>query len=158
MIDERNLTKYYSDIANQLDDMIPVEWNKIIMYAEENGMSTIASFYFYTKQDNKIHYSSNIPEDFSVSRDIYKQLLRELWGSIEGLWNEFKKADEKTWYTLTFTLESDWRFNAEFGYELNEEIGDFERRILWAYNEIGLIPNDEYAKSVLERLLGKKLD
>lgn len=158
MIDERNLTKYYSDIANQLDDMIPVEWNKIIMYAEENGMSTIANFYFYTKQDNKIHYSSNIPEDFSVSRDIYKQLLRELWSSIEGLWNEFKKADEKTWYTLTFTLESDWRFNAEFGYELDEEIGDFERRILWAYNEIGLIPKDEYAKSVLERLLGKKLD
>ena len=74
------------------------------------------------------------------------------------MWNEFKKADEKTWYTFTFTLESDWRFNAEFGYELNEEIGDFERRILWAYNKIGLIPKDEYAKSVLERLLGKKLD
>ena len=153
MIDEDNLKKYYVKIANQLNNIIPIEWKKIIMYAEDLGDSSSVSFYFYTKEDDNIHHSGNIPEDFSVSRNIFRKLLRELRGTIKNLRNEFNKENEKLWYTLTFVLEEDWRFNVKFGYEIDKEISDFERQVIWAYNELGLVPKGEFGREVLEEYL-----
>ena len=156
MIDEDNLKKYYAEIANQLNEIIPVEWKRIIMYAEDLGNSSSVSFYFYTKEDDNIHHSGNIPEDFSVSRNIFRKLLRELRGTIKNLRNEFHKENEKLWYTLTFTLEEDWRFNVKFGYEIDNEMSDFEREVIWEYNEIGLMPKGEFGREVLEKYLSKR--
>mgnify|MGYP004516970983 CR=1 FL=1 len=153
MIKESDLNKYYAEIANQLNEIIPVEWKRIIMYAEDLGDSSSVSFYFYTKEDNNIHHSGNIPEDFSVSRNIFRKLLRELRCTIKNLRNEFDKENEKLWYTLTFTLEEDWRFNVKFGYEIDNEMSDFEREVIWAYNEIGLMPKGEFGREVLEEYL-----
>ncbi len=35
MVEENKLIKYYSQIAEKLDEIIPVTWDKISMYAEE---------------------------------------------------------------------------------------------------------------------------
>lgn len=156
MINESNLSKYYSMIANQLNEIIPVEWTKIIMHGEKIGSLSGTSFYFYAKEDNKVYYSGSIPEDFSVSRDVFKKLLRELRSIIRDLWKEFKDAGEECWYTITFTLEEDWKFKVKFGYELDEEIGDFEREIIWAYNEVGVMPKADYGKNVLMQYLEKQ--
>ncbi len=156
MIKESDLNKYYAEIANQLNEIIPVEWKRIIMYAEDLGDSSSVSFYFYTKEDNNIHHSGNIPEDFSVSRNIFRKLLRELRCTIKNLRNEFDKENEKLWYTLTFTLEEDWRFNVKFGYEIDNEMSDFEREVIWAYNEIGLMPKGEFGREVLEEYLSNR--
>lgn len=125
------------------------------MYGEELGDVRSVSFYFYTKEMNEINYSGNIPEDFSVSRDIFKSLLRELRGSIRELWNEFKNSGEETWYTITFILEDDWSFKVKLGYMLDKAMGNFEREIIWAYNEIGVIPKGEFAKNILQQYLNK---
>lgn len=156
MINEDYLKKYYAEIANQLNEIIPVEWKKIIMYAEDLGDSSSVSFYFYTKEDNNIHHSGNIPDDFSVPRNIFRKLLRELRGTIKNLRNEFAKENEKLWYTLTFVLEEDWRFNVKFGYKIDKEISDFEREVIWAYNEIGLVPKGEFGREVLEKYLSNR--
>ena len=160
MINESILNGYYGKIANELNELIPVKLNKIIMYGEELGDVSSVSFYFYNSEENQVHYSGNIPEDFSVSRDIFKRLLRELRGSIRDLWNEFKNAEQETWSTITFVLEKDWKFKVKYEYDLNNKVGPFEREIIWAYNEIGLIPNGEFAKEILEEYLreqGKSL-
>lgn len=156
MIKESDLNKYYAEIANQLNEIIPVEWKRIIMYAEDLGDSSSVSFYFYTKEDKNIHHSGNIPEDFSVHRNIFRKLLRELRGTIKNLRNEFDKENEKLWYTLTFVLEEDWKFKVKFGYEIDNEISCFEREVIWAYNEIGLVPKGEFGREVLEKYLSNR--
>ena len=156
MIDEYNLDEYYAEIASKLNEVIPVEWKRIIMYSEDLGDSSSVSFYFYTKEDDNIHHSGNIPEDFSVSRNIFRKLLRELRGTIKNLRNEFDKENENLWCTLTFTLAEDWRFNVKFGYEIDKEMSDFEREVIWAYNEIGLEPKGEFGREVLEKYLSNK--
>jgi len=128
------------------------------MYGEELGDVSSVSFYFYMNKGKEIHYSGNIPEDYSVNGNIFKKLLGKLRESIRALWNEFKSADEAIWYTITFTWENNWKFKVEFGYELDKEIGSFEREIIWAYNESGLIPKGEFAKDILNDLLIKKIN
>lgn len=160
MINENNLTKYYSDIAEKLDEIIPGKWDKIVMYAEELGNVRSVCFYFYTMNLESIHYSGNIPEEYNIDRGIYNSLLRELRQCNKNLWLEFKNSGEKEWNSITFYLDNDWKFKVKFGYELNSEIGDYEREIRWAYDELGIVPKSEYKKKILEEYLkeqGKSL-
>ncbi len=91
MLIENNLTKYYSGIAEKLDEIIPMKWEKIVMYAEELGGVSSASFYFYTNSGEGIHYSGDIPEEFSVSINIFIKLLGELCLCVKVLWDEFNQ-------------------------------------------------------------------
>lgn len=152
MINENNLTKYYNEIAQKLDEMIPGEWTRIVMYAEELGDVRSACFYFYTK-DKNIHYSGDIPKEYNVSEDTFDTILEQLWAINKNLWLQFKNAGEDTWCTITFYLDSNWKFKTKFEYEMDIEIGDYERKIRWAYNELGVIPKSEYAKELLEEYL-----
>ena len=62
MIQENNLVKYYSELAGKLDEIIPCEWERIVLYAEETGDVSAASFYFFTS-DSQYYYSENIWEE-----------------------------------------------------------------------------------------------
>lgn len=160
MINENNLTKYYSRIDEKLDEIIPVKWDKISMYAEEAGNVSSVSFYYYTNNCMKLHYSGDIPEECSVDEEIFDSLTDELAAINKELWLEFKNAGESTWCSLTFNLDCNWKFKAKFAYEKNNEIGRLEREIRWAYDELGIIPKDEYERELLEEYLeeqGKSL-
>ncbi|MBL4931980.1 immunity protein YezG family protein [Clostridium paridis] len=153
MINENNLNKYYSEIAEKLGEIIPVEWDKVVMYAEVLETVSSASFYFYTDDCNKINYSGTIPDKFGVSKDAFKLLLRELREINRNLWIEFKNAGETTWSTLNYNLSSDGKFKVKFGYEINNEIGLLEREIRWSYEELEIIPDDEYGKKLLDEYI-----
>ena len=155
MVDEEILMHYYEEIANKLDEMSPVEWTKIAMLAEDLGTSCAAGVYFFTK-DNKIYYNHNIPEDFNVSEEIYNEILHELWNINRSLREEFVKAGVDPWESMTFILNADWSFNIDYSYETNIEIGKFERRVIWAYEELGIYPEDEFEKGILEEYLEEK--
>ncbi|MDD7793339.1 immunity protein YezG family protein [Clostridium sp. 'White wine YQ'] len=150
MINENDLNKYYGEIAEKLDEIIPMKWDKIVMYAEELGTVNSASFYFYTDDCNNINYSGDIPSKFGVSRETFKLLLRELREINRNLWQEFKNAGETAWSTFTLTLNSDGKFKVKFDYEINNEIGLLEREIRWAYDELGIVPEDEYEMKLLD--------
>ena len=34
MIEESKLTQYYEQIANKLDELIPIDWKRVAMYTE----------------------------------------------------------------------------------------------------------------------------
>ena len=90
MINENNLTKYYSQIAKKLDEIIPSEWDKIVMYAEEIGDVSSVSFYYYTNNYTKLHHSGNIPNEYSVDEEIFDSLTDELININKGLWSKVK--------------------------------------------------------------------
>lgn len=155
-MNEERLNKYYQEIASQLNKIIPIEWERIVMYGEELGNVSGVSFYFYSKENGDVFYSGNISEDFNVDRGRFKCLLRELRGSIKNLWNAYKEENENSWCTITFELMHDWNFRIKFGYELDDNIGSFEREIIWAYSEYGIVPKGEFARLVLEEWNAEK--
>ena len=79
----------------------------------------------------------------------------------KGLWLEFKESGEPTWCSFTFNFNSEWKFKIKFSYERDEQVGSLEREIRWAYDELGIIPEDDYEKELLEEYLseqGKSLE
>lgn len=159
MINENNLSKYYSEIANKLNEMIPVEWKKIAMYAEELGDVSSASFYFYTENKNGdliAHNSGNLQEEYNIDEGEYDYLLNELFQINKRLWLEFKKSGEKTWDILIFKLSSDGKFKIKFEYDVNRDVDYFERKIIWAYEDLGIVPQGRFGMSILEDYLKSK--
>ena len=155
MVDEEILMHYYEEIANKLDEMSPVEWTKIAMLAEDLGTSCAAGVYFFTK-DNKIYYNHNIPEDFNVDEEVYRKILDELLEINGRLREEFINFGIQPWKLLSFILNEDWSFKLNYEYEIDEDIDYMERKIIWAYEELGIIPEGEFSKSILEEYLEEK--
>ena len=155
MIDEKVLEEYYGEIANKLDEMIPVEWTKIAMLAEDLGTSCAAGVYFFTK-DNKVYYNHNIPEDFNVDEEVYRKILDELLEINGRLREEFINFGIQPWKLLSFILNEDWSFKLNYEYEIDEDIDYMERKIIWAYEELGIMPEGEFSKSILKEYLEEK--
>jgi len=152
MIDERELTKYYQAIAQNLNSIIPVKWNKVALYGEETNFSESVSFYFYTN-GNEIHHSGDIPEEYNINEGVFSKQLRVLFKAIRSLWEEFRNAGVETWKVITFHLDENRRFKVKYSYDLNMEIGDYDRQIRWAYDELGIVPQDNYSKKLLNEYL-----
>ena len=121
MMNKEVLTEYYSEIANILDEMIPCEWEKVVLNAENTGNSSTARFYFYTS-DSKVHSSGSIEDEFGVDEDEHFDRLQELWDINERLRQEFIDAGEQAWYSYTFYLDNEWKFKIKYEYEINENI------------------------------------
>ena len=155
MVDEEILMHYYEEIANKLDEMSPVEWTKIAMLAEDLGTSCAAGVYFFTK-DNKIYYNHNIPEDFNVDEEVYRKILDELLEINGRLREEFINFGIQPWKLLSFILNEDWSFKLNYEYEIDEDIDYMERKIIWAYEELGIMPEGEFGKSILKEYLEEK--
>ncbi len=151
-MDESRLTGYYSEIANKLDNMVPCEWNRIILYAEELGDVSNIGFYFYTN-DEQVHWSEGITEEYEVDEYEYMMQLVQLVELVKELWMEFKNADEEVWSVFTFDIDSERKFKANYEYELNDEISDLERITIWSYNELDIIPDGEYGRKQLKKYL-----
>lgn len=68
----------YQTIAEQINEMIPAEWNKVALYAEILDDSREVYFFFNTKNSEEFIYSHDIPQHYQVSEQIYDDLLIEL--------------------------------------------------------------------------------
>ena len=155
MIQEEILEYHYGEIANQLNQMIPVEWAKIIMQAIDIGTSASVYFYFYTL-DNRAHYSNAIPDEYHVNQEIYNNFVSELIDINSEFREEFVKANIEPWESMTFILNADWSFQIGYEYDIDKEIDDYEREIIWAYEELGIYPEYEFKREILEEYLEKK--
>ncbi|MEC2176984.1 TIGR01741 family protein, partial [Bacillus amyloliquefaciens] len=80
----------YQLISQKLNDIIPCEWTKIYLYAEVLNDSTMVLFYFRTPENNQIIYSQDILSHYSVSKNVFKTLLREIREIFEELRVEHK--------------------------------------------------------------------
>ncbi|WBW97142.1 immunity protein YezG family protein [Oceanirhabdus sp. W0125-5] len=156
MINEKKLTKYYNQIAEKLEQIIPIEWDKVVMYSEETGNTSSVSFYFYSEDCTEVCHSGNIPDKYNVNEDFFDSSIDELIDINKKLWSEFLISGQSTWCSLTFYLDSNWKFKVKYGYERNSEISRLEREIRWAYDELGIIPDDEYEKELLLEYLNEQ--
>lgn len=152
MMDESRLTEYYSKIANKLDEMIPCEWERIVLYAEYTGDVGTFGCYFYTA-DGLFYNSLDIPTEYGVNKHEYRMKQAELMQINEKLWLEFKNAGEETWNAYAFTIDSDRKFRMNYIYELDEMFSSGDRIAGWFYDNCDIVPRGDYAKSKLKKYL-----
>lgn len=141
----------YKEIAEIINEMIPVEWDKVWMYAEIVDDSSEVNFYFCNPDSEELIYGHNIPEKYSVSNSIYKELLLKLLHSFEDLKKEYVKSGFGDWSTAILKMEQPGKLSIEYGYEDIYSLGiDGDQRIaVWEYETFGFLPDDEEDKEAV---------
>lgn len=157
MLDTQKIAPYYNEIANLLDETIPAEWSEIVMYSDQSETSFNAFFYYKRPGEDDYIEGAGIPTDYSVSEKIYLNQICKLASTVRSLWKEFIQCGEKPWVIMVFRLNSDFKCNADFRYEIDNEIGPMEQEVRWAYDELGYIPPEgSFSKFLLEKYLENK--
>lgn len=153
MINEDLLIPFYSDIANVLNSVIPVEWSKAAIYFEELDGSFSAKYYFFDKEKNCYVNDGKMPDLYGIDLCKYSELNRKVVTACQNLRNEFINQGEPPWVIMSFFIDEKFNFNAEFEYDYNREISTYARMILWAYKKLNIIPSSDFDKELLEENL-----
>ncbi|MFC4076162.1 immunity protein YezG family protein [Salinithrix halophila] len=143
----------YQQIAQLAHDMIPEEWERVYICGEmEEGGETIF-FYYVPKGGRDSIYSLDIAGLFQIDEDEYEGMEDQLFQTMEDLWNEFKYSKQEPWSTFTMTFDKSGKFDVKHGYEDLSKSGPFQRLLAFKYKYLGIVPTDDYAKTVLHEYL-----
>ncbi|SCS23181.1 Uncharacterized conserved protein [Staphylococcus aureus] len=143
---EEKLSQKYNEIANEINGMIPVEWEKVyvIAYVDDGGGQVI---FYYTKPGNdELYYYSSIVEDYNVLEEVFDDLWMELYRSFKKLRNIFKEESLEPWTSCEFDFTSDGKLNVSFDYIdwMNSEFGQIAKENYYMYKKFGIVPETEY--------------
>ena len=130
-METKQMEVLYQKIANILIDMIPEDWEKILLYAEVREGFSQVYFYYYPVNRAEPVYSLDIPDIFQVDKRFYKELKRELYECFEELWNEFRVQNQEPWTNLTYILDSTGRMRINYGYDDLSEMSPVEKQEKW---------------------------
>ncbi|WP_406621453.1 antitoxin YezG family protein [Bacillus atrophaeus] len=157
-METEKMGELYQKIAEQINEIIPSEWEKVALYAEILDDSSEVYFFFTTPQNQEYIYSHShdIPEHFNVNEDIYDELLYELHDYFEELRNEFKTNNEDLWTNLTLHLERSGKFSIEYDYTdvIASDLNGTQRQVVWEYKNLGILPDDEDDKQFVINYFG----
>jgi uncharacterized protein (TIGR01741 family) len=128
-LETKKMEVIYQRVANILNEMIPEDWRKILLYAEFREGYSQVFFYYYPMNEDKPVYNLDIVDIFNVDKRHYKSLKQELYNCFEELWNEFKIQEQ--WTNLTYILDNTGRMKINYGYEDLSEINPVEKQEKW---------------------------
>ncbi|MCY8951431.1 antitoxin YezG family protein [Bacillus atrophaeus] len=156
-METEKMGQLYQKIAEQINDIIPSEWNRVVLYAEILDDSREVYFFFNSNESDEFIYSHDIPEHFQVSEQIYDDLLIKLQNLFDELRNEYKENNPEVWTNLTLKLESNGKFSIDYDYEdvIASELNGTQRQVVWEYKHLGLFPRSKRSKEFLENYLEK---
>ncbi|HDI0324469.1 TPA: TIGR01741 family protein [Staphylococcus aureus] len=150
---EEKLSQKYNEIANEINGMIPVEWEKVyvIAYVDDGGGQVI---FYYTKPGNdELYYYSSIVEDYNVLEEVFDDLWTDLYRLFKKLRDLFKE-DLEPWTSCEFDFTRDGKLNVSFDYIdwMNSEFGPMGREDYYMYKKFGIWPEKEYAINRVKKI------
>lgn len=152
-MNEEQLERLYQQIAEVVAETIPEEWSKIYLYGEIVEGSQTAYFYYYPEGSDKPIYSHEITELFTVSELEYTEKWHRLVDFIQELWRAFKDNGQDPWTNLTMVFDRIGKFNIDFNYDDLSNTDPHQRKTIWKYVHLGIIPKSNSGKRHLEKHL-----
>ncbi|MBG9817209.1 MULTISPECIES: immunity protein YezG family protein [Bacillus] len=157
-METKEMESLYREIAKNLNEMIPVEWDTIWMYAEMLDDSASALFYFTVPNKEEYFYSHNIPDQYQVSEDTYDSLLINLQRKLRQLREEYTKEQSDKWTTVKMKFTYSGKMSTDFGYDdvFSLGIDNIQRIAVWEYETFGFLPDDEEDKEAVLNFIKNK--
>ena len=151
---EENLNKKYQEIANKINEMIPVEWDKVYTKAYIKEESKEVFFYYTLPGSDELHYYTAIPKEHNVSKKLFKELLDELYENFESLRELFIENNQEPWTSCEFDFTNEGKLNVSFDYIdwKNSDFGPLAREYYYEYKKFGILPEKEYAINKVKKV------
>lgn len=145
-----------SNIGNKINNMIPEDWDKVYIYGEVTEGAGSVAFYYSPLNENKYIFSTDISDRFDINENEFNKDEYELLKLFEQLQSEFIKSGQEAWTNVTIYLESSGKFKIEYDYTDLSDVSDYDRQIVWEHKYLGIMPEDEDDKKIIEEYLKSK--
>ncbi|CAC5989680.1 TIGR01741 family protein [Staphylococcus sp. EG-SA-29] len=150
---EEKLSKIYNEIANEISNMIPVEWEKVytMAYIDDGGGEV---FFNYTKPgSDDLNYYTDIPKEYNISVQVFDDLWMDLYDLFEELRDLFKE-DLEPWTSCEFDFTREGKLKVSFDYIdwINTEFDQLGRENYYMYKKFGVIPEMEYEMEEVKQI------
>ncbi|SCT54145.1 TIGR01741 family protein [Staphylococcus aureus] len=151
---EEKLSQMYNEIANEISEMIPVEWEKVytIAYVDDEGGEVVFN---YTKPgSDELNYYTYIPREYNVSEKVFYDLWTDLYRLFKKLRDLFKE-DLEPWTSCEFDFTSEGKLNVSFDYVdwIKLSLGPLARENYYMYKKFGVIPEMEYEMEEIKEIV-----
>ena len=148
------LNEMYQEIVNKISDMIPAEWEQVytIAYIGDEGGQVI---FFYTKPGSEeLNYYTNIPKDYNVSREIFRDLWSNLYDEFKKLRELFKDSNQEAWTSCELDFNNEGKLNVSFDYIdwKNSDFGPMAQEIYYRYKKFGIVPEFEDEREEIQEI------
>ena len=131
----------YQEIANKINEMIPVEWDKVYTkaYIKEESKEVFSTILYLVVKNYIIIllFLKNI-----MFQKIFKELLDELYENFERLKKLFIENNQEPWTSCEFDFNNEGKLNVSFDYIdwKNSEFGPLARENYYEYKKFGILP------------------
>lgn len=130
-MESKRMEDLYQNVANTIDNMIPEDWDRVLLYAEVRVGFSQVFFYYYPIGSQKPIYSLDILDIFNLDKRKHKELKHNLYEYFEELWKEFMVQEQEQWTSLTYLLDSTGRMKINYGYEDISLLSPVEKQEKW---------------------------
>ena len=113
---EIELNELYTQIVQQVNDIIPIEWTDIYFNGEVKDKEGGVFFFFTPSDSNTTVYSHDIPNMYPIDESVYDENLRKLFDLTVKLQQVFIENDQEPWFAVTLILNSSGKLNIHFDY------------------------------------------
>lgn len=151
---EEKLKEKYSEIAEQVNAMIPIKWEEFLLHGEAGEDGGAVYFFFKEVGKDDYIYSEEIHEIFNVdesSLDIETYKLYQLVSELKFL---FIEDEQEPWFSVMIHLTAKGELNVEFDYMnwLETPFGSGARRVYFEKKYLGKEPDTEYWANELREI------
>ncbi len=155
-MDTKNMEDIYGKLANKINEMIPENWTKVLLYAQISTEVSVVYFYYYPENNNSPIYSLDIPRKFGINKATFNAVKYKIIELLKMLQEEFGKNKQPLWTNLTFILENTGEFKIDYNYDDMINSNNYDQRIIWEYVYLGIKPSSD--RLIDLEILGKYLN
>ncbi|EZT88508.1 TIGR01741 family protein [Staphylococcus aureus] len=154
MIFEEKLSQMYNEIANEISNMIPVEWEKVYTMAYINDQAGEVIFNYTKPGSDDLNYYTDIPKEYNISVQVFDDLWMDLYDLFEELRDLFKEEDLEPWTSCEFDFTREGKLKVSFDYIdwINTEFDQLGRENYYMYKKFGVIPEMEYEMEEVKQI------
>ena len=101
-----------------------------------------------------MNYYTNIPKDYNVSREIFRDLWSNLYDEFKKLRELFRESNQELWTSCEFDFTNEGKLNVAFAYIdwKNSEFGPLAKDNYYEYKKFGMIPEYEYERVEIKEI------
>ncbi|KML23428.1 immunity protein YezG family protein [Rossellomorea marisflavi] len=113
---ENELNELYKQIAQQVNDLIPIEWSDFYFNGEVKDKEGGVFFFFTPIDSNEPVYSHDIPDIYPIDESVHDEEMHKLFELTVKLQQVFIDNDQEPWFSVTLLLNALGKLNVHFDY------------------------------------------
>ncbi|WBW95936.1 immunity protein YezG family protein [Oceanirhabdus sp. W0125-5] len=123
--------EYYREIAQELINIVPENWEQIHLRTEVGEESVSMYFYYRLTGSSEYEQGAMIRKKYNLERSVYKKFVSDLCSVIRRLNDNYVKNGQEKWTAMTFSIDNSFKFKVDYEYlDLSSSL-EVDRREEW---------------------------